>query len=213
MTPTPRSQVSPGDKKKRTRETDNSSNGKRLKKCSIEVNLENEEEAIAELQDNFGLSKEYSAALWKLGKSLKVDDPGVFLTFRSGVEVNRALQSRMGAELPIVTQGRPGAPDANGNVALQNVKDWVLGQLPRGKQALEVGDRAFAIGNLTQDEYNALTLTLGFSTKPGKVWGLAALFNDYSLGGILGVTGTGIGQATFAQLSSIGFSDQMATRP
>jgi hypothetical protein len=230
-----RSQVSPRDddnEKKRTQEPDNSSsNGKRMKqkedgpdvededdvkkkdrKCAIDIHWDNEEEAIAELQYNFGLSKEYSTALLKLGQSLKKDDPGVFLTFGSGVEVRQALLSQRMAgpgQPPIVIQGRPGDPGANGNEALQNVKTWVRQQLPHDKEDLieEVGDRAFAIGNLTQDQYNDLTLTLGFTVNPGSVWGLANAVSGNSLGGILGVTGTGVGTATFAKLPSNGFCD------
>jgi hypothetical protein len=163
------------------------------------------EEAIAKLQDNFGLSYEHSAALVDLGKSLKIDDPGVFLTFRSGAKVRQALQSKMGGQ--IVIEGRPGAPGDTPNDALQNVKAWIRQQLPAGKEALEIGTHAFAIGNLTQDEYSALTMSLSFNTNPGRVWGLANAASNNSLGGILGVTGTGVGTATFNKLPSIGFCD------
>jgi hypothetical protein len=174
---------------------------------SFDLSLEDEKAAVLTVGENFGMAEDHSAALVALAKTLKVDDPAIFITFRSGPDIRRALTSRMTPNGPIVVHGRPCDPGANGDTALLNIKDWVCDQFPEGKEALSVNDYAYAIGNLTQDEYNDLAVTLSFCKDPARIWGFANGVNNNSLGGIVGVTGTGVGQATLAVLPSIGFCD------
>jgi hypothetical protein len=39
----------------------------------------------------------------------------------------------------------PRHPGANGNAALQNIKEWVRNRIPEGKDALPLGDSPYAI--------------------------------------------------------------------
>jgi hypothetical protein len=181
------------------------------KMFSFDLSLEDEKAAVLTVGENFGMAEDHSAALVALAKTLKVNDPAIFITFQPGPDIRRALTSRMTPNGPIVVQERPCDPGANGDTALQNMKEWVCDQLPEGpegKEALSVGDYAYAIGNLTQKEYNALSLVLSFNEDPAGIWGAANLVNKFSLGGIVGVTGTGLGQATLGVLPSIGFRDR-----
>jgi hypothetical protein len=177
------------------------------KMFSFDLSLADEKAAVLTVGENFGIAEDHSAALVKLAKTLKVDDPAIFLTFRAGPGIRRALTSRMTPNGPIVVQGRPCLPGAHGNAALQNIKEWVCDQIPDGKEALPIGDSAYAIGNLTQDEYNDLAVALSFNKDPAVTWGVANVVNNSSLGGIIGITGTGVGQATLGVLPSIGFRD------
>jgi hypothetical protein len=179
------------------------------KMFSFDLSLEDETAAVLTVGENFGMAADHSVALVVLAKTLKVDDPAIFITFRPGPDIRRALTSRMTPNGPIVVHGRPCLPGANnGDTALRNIKDWVCDQFPEGKEALSVGDYAYAIGNLTQNEYNDLFLALSFTGDPARIWGVANIVNNFSLGGIVGVTGTGVGQATLGVLPSNGFCDR-----
>ena len=104
--------------------------------------LKDEKAAAATVRENLGLTEEHSTAIVALGKTLKVDDPGIFLAFRSGPEIRRALTSRMTPGGPIVVNGRPCSPGHN-----QNIQNWVNSQLPGNKEPVPVGESALAIAN------------------------------------------------------------------
>lgn len=158
--------------------------------------------AVQEVAAVFGLTKELSELAVKLAKSLKVDDPGMFVTFRNGSTVRRYLQSN--------ADGRPCDPGRNGTEALQNLRDWVAEQVPANKRQfiLHCGECGMGMGNLTQDEFNQLQLALSFTTIiPPSPWVANMLTAGHSIGGVLSVTGTGVGQATMSKSPSIIFHD------
>lgn len=162
----------------------------------------NELDAVEKVASFFGLTPELSELDVNLAKSLKVDDPGIIVTFRDGESIRTSLQRGL--------QGRPCAPGANGPMALQNLKDWLTNLVPNVKQRfiLHSGDCGMAIANLTQDEFNDLQNALSFTAHiPPRPWLMSMLVGGDSLGGVLAVTGTGIGQATMSKSPSNIFSN------
>jgi hypothetical protein len=65
------------------------------KMFSFDLSLEDEKAAVLTVGENFGMAEDHSAALVALAKTLKVDDPAIFITFRPGPDIRRALTSRM----------------------------------------------------------------------------------------------------------------------
>ena len=160
------------------------------------------DDAVSSVATRFGLSPEHAEGAVALAKSLKVDDPGIFISFRPGPEIRTNLQ-RAGAGFPCHAGG-------NGDQALANLKQWVTDQVPDGKRefVFSTGSLGMGIGNLTQDEFTALQNTLSFTSPiPLPAWVAAMATGGFSLGGLLAVTGTGIGQATMSKSPSIVFSD------
>lgn len=160
------------------------------------------DDAVNRVISNFRLDPELAQGAVDLAASLRVDDPGIFLTFRSGTEVRTNLQ-RPGA-------GKPCEPGANDNAALQNLKDWITGLVPESKrQFIKLsGQFGMALGSLTQDEFNDLQLTLSFCKPvPLPAWVVAMATNGHSLGGSIVVTGTGVGEACMSKGPSNVFCD------
>mmetsp|Transcript_18018 Transcript_18018/g.34395 ORF Transcript_18018/g.34395 Transcript_18018/m.34395 type:complete len:211 (+) Transcript_18018:99-731(+) len=162
----------------------------------------NDVDAVDKVSSFFGLTPKNAQLAVDLAKSLKVDDPGIFVTFRDGTSI-RANLRRNG-------DGKPCAAGANGGQALQNLKDWLTSLVPQGKQQFikHSGANGIGIGNLTQDEFTELQSALSFTTPvPPSSWVLSMFSGGHSLGGVLSVTGTGVGQATMSKSPSTIFSD------
>ena len=177
-------------------------------KCtSIEVSFLTDREqsdAVKQIGRVFDKSEAESKAIVNLAKTLQKDDPAVFITFRSDAEIRNSLRSTLAGTA--AAANRPCPPGNNGNQAFQNLKNWVLAQLPNTGETIEdCTPRGLAIGNLTQDKYNALMLTLSFTQAPADQWGIANAANNRSLGGLIGITGTGVGAASITVLPSNAF--------
>lgn len=158
--------------------------------------------AVDLVASKFGLLKEHAEGAVLLSKSLKVDDPGVFVTFQPGPRIRTHLARNL--------NGRPCLPGANGPQALHNLKEWVRSSVPEAKRQFifESGEMGMGIGNLTQEEFNNLQTDLSFTIPiPLSPWVAIMATNGYSLGGLIGVTGTGVGQATMCNIPSNVFSD------
>ena len=106
--------------------------------------------------------------------------------------------------------GKPFAAGADRQQALQNAKNWLTSLVPQAKQQhfKHSGITGMGIGNLTQDEFTELLSALSFTSPvPPSAWVLSMFSGGHSLGGILSVTGTGVGEATMSKSPSIVFSD------
>ena len=162
----------------------------------------NDADAVDKVASFFGLTPELSETAVDLAKSLKVDDPGIFVSFRDGANIRTNLRRNQ--------NGRPCAPGANAAQALQNVKDWLINLVPQDKQRFikHSGESGMGIANLTQDEFTDLQAALSFTTPvPPSPWVLNMYTGGHSLGGVPAVTGTGVGQATMSKSPSNVFSD------
>ena len=177
------------------------------KRSSVEVLFSTDQEkreAVELIGHVFEKSEIESKAILDLAQGLQQDEPAIFIKFRSGAEIRNSLRSTFAGTTAAVN--RPCPPGKNGNDALQNLKDWVRNQLPGTNETTQESDpHGLAIGNLTYDEYSKLALTLSFNQAPVNQWGIANVANNRSLGGLIGITGTGIRSAAISVLPSIGF--------
>jgi len=169
---------------------------------------DDEDAAVSAVAAKFPiLDNEQARGAVKLAQTLQKDDPGIFISLRDGAHI-RAQLRRNGADG--TTNGRPCDAGNNGGQALQNLKNYICKLVPAPKQQSirRVGQHGIGIGNLTQDEFNALQLSLSFSqTLPLPSWVGMMAMQGHSLGGILSVTGTGVGQATMSKSPSNVLSD------
>lgn len=189
-------------------EVDAASNAGMKEKCvSLEISHSTDKErsdAVKKICHAFAISQANAEAVVELAKGLQPEDPAILISFNSGQEIRSALQSTLAGHA--AATNRPCLPGRNGNEALQNLKNWVISLLPGTNETrVETTDRGLAIGSLTHREYNSLTMTLSFTKPPAREWGIANAANNRSLGGLVGVTGTGIGSAAVAVLPSNGF--------
>jgi len=180
---------------------------KSKKRVSVEVffgSVKERIDAVNLVMEVFEKSEEESEAIVNLAATLRPDDPAVFITFARGTDIRNSLLSEFAGVNAAVN--RPCLPGNNGNQALENLKTWVRNQLPGTNETVqESTPQGLAIGNLTSDEYSALALALSFNVPPANQWGIANAANQRSLGGLIGVTGTGRGSASIGIMPSNGF--------
>ena len=160
--------------------------------------------AVASVAKRFGLCAEHAEGAVKLAKSLRVDDPGMFISFRASQDIHTNL-ARPG-------DGRPCDSGANDDESLQNLKNWVTDLVPQEKRQFifQSGKLGIRIGNLTQDEFTDLQLSLSFSftlRRPFPAWVMAMMQGDHSLGGLIAAYGSGVDQTTMSKPPSNIFFD------
>eukprot|EP00543_Licmophora_paradoxa_P017826 CAMPEP_0202463194 /NCGR_PEP_ID=MMETSP1360-20130828/57127_1 /ASSEMBLY_ACC=CAM_ASM_000848 /TAXON_ID=515479 /ORGANISM="Licmophora paradoxa, Strain CCMP2313" /LENGTH=175 /DNA_ID=CAMNT_0049085989 /DNA_START=59 /DNA_END=583 /DNA_ORIENTATION=+ len=147
-----------------------------LTKRSVSIRLPDSrgttEIEIQKIAHFFGMTKEHSRAMIKLGQSLQPLECAVFVSFRSGAEIRAALQVVGSVGYP------PCAAGADNAVARENLKDWVRRLVPRGNSratVLDVGSRGMAISHLNLHEYGELCLSLSLTRDATTCWAAACL--------------------------------------
>lgn len=175
---------------------------RRIKVLSIKTRVTDKAEALPKIAENFGLTEEEADAVFDLARDLNPDDPAIFLTFKPGAHIRSKLQ--LGGKAVL---GRPCAPGHNGATALLNMKTWVT-SLVNGPPATVtmVGENAIALGNLDQDTYGELVMSLSFTPHPNpNQWAGLVLATGSGIGNGVCVVGSGVGTATVSPMPSIVF--------
>lgn len=190
---------------KKTRETTETQSSSGRQPFTITTSGGDQLAVAAKIALVFGLTGEESKATLDLAKNLQPDDPALLITFKPGPQVRAALQIGGAA----VAVDRPCPPGANGGVALQNIKDWVT-SLVDGDETpatvTEVGESGLALGNLDQNQYAQIVMSLSFNPDPHpNAWAAGVLGAGQSIGAVVSVVGSGVGSATVGPVPSIVF--------
>jgi hypothetical protein len=169
---------------------------------TLNVQSDNEDNAVALLVDNFPITAPQARIVVEVSRMLEPEDPAIFISFQAADRIHNALS--------VAGPGRPCQPGANPAASFNALKAWVEGKLPQARstkaQLISGGQTAVAFGNLSQDESSEICNDI--THLPDDFTWVAEIRRlRLSCGGALVMTGSGVGTATVAKLPSTVFFD------
>lgn len=161
------------------------------------------EAAVVLLAEHFSIPEAHATIVVQACRRLLPENSAIFASYASADRIHQALS------LP--GPGRPCEPGVDAEASFQNLKAWFRSKLPVGEgtkaKLISAGENGDAFSNLSQDEFLQVSPQITFQPEDF-AWLVAVRSHRFSCGGVLVMTGTGVGQATIGKYPSTFFFDE-----